>query len=42
MLGFEQMLFSDLLREENAKLHRLVANLTLDKHMLGEIVRKTL
>ena len=29
-----------LLREENAKLKRLVADLTLDKHILGEIVRK--
>ncbi len=30
------------LREENAKLKRLVADLTLDKHMLQEIVRKKL
>lgn len=29
-----------LLREENAKLKRVVADLTLDKHILGEIVRK--
>ena len=29
-----------LLREENAKLKRLVADLSLDKHILGEIVRK--
>ena len=28
------------LREENAKLKRVVADLTLDKHILGEIVRK--
>lgn len=28
------------LREENSKLKRLVADLTLDKHILGEIVRK--
>ena len=28
------------LREENAKLKRLVADLTLDKHILSEIVRK--
>ena len=28
------------LREENAKLKHLVADLTLDKHILGEIVRK--
>ncbi len=30
------------LREENAKLKRLVADPTLDKHMLQEIVRKKL
>ena len=29
------------LREENSKLKRLVADLTLDKHILTEIVRKT-
>jgi putative transposase len=28
------------LRDENAKLKRLVADLTLDKHILTEIVRK--
>ena len=28
------------LREENAKLKRLVADLTLDKHIMAEIVRK--
>ena len=28
------------LREENGKLKRLVADLTLDKHILSEIVRK--
>ena len=28
------------LREENAQLKRVVADLTLDKHILGEIVRK--
>ncbi len=28
------------LREENAKLKRVVADLTLDKHILTEIVRK--
>jgi len=28
------------LRDENARLKRLVADLTLDKHILGEIVRK--
>jgi hypothetical protein len=31
-----------VLREENAKLKRLVADLTLDKHILGEIVKKSL
>jgi len=30
------------LREENAKLKRLVADLSLDRHMLQEIVRKKL
>jgi hypothetical protein len=28
------------LREENAKLKRLVADLSLDKHILTEIIRK--
>lgn len=28
------------LREENAKLKRLVADLTLDKHILGGIIQK--
>jgi putative transposase len=28
------------LRDENARLKRLVADLTLDKHILGEVVRK--
>jgi putative transposase len=28
------------LREENARLKRLVADLTLDKHILGEVIRK--
>jgi putative transposase len=30
------------LRDENARLKRLVADLTLDKHILGEVVRKKL
>jgi putative transposase len=30
------------LRDENARLKRLVADLTLDKHILGEVVRKEL
>jgi putative transposase len=28
------------LREENARLKRLVADLTLDKHILSEVIRK--
>jgi len=28
------------LREENSKLKRLVADLTLDKHIMAEIIRK--
>ena len=30
------------LRDENARLKRLVADLTLDKHILSEVVRKKL
>ena len=30
------------LRDENARLKRLVADLTLNKHILGEVVRKKL
>jgi putative transposase len=30
------------LRDENARLKRLVADLTLDKRILGEVVRKEL
>lgn len=30
------------LRDENARLKRLAAELTLDKHILGEVVRKRL
>ena len=30
------------LRDENARLKRLVANLTLNKNILSEVVRKTL
>lgn len=29
------------LRDENARLKRLVADLTLDEHILGEVVRKS-
>lgn len=28
------------LREENSRLKRLVADLTLDKHILSEVIRK--
>jgi putative transposase len=28
------------LRDENARVKRVVADLTLDKHILGEVVRK--
>jgi len=30
------------LRDENARLKRLVADLTLDKHILGEVIAKKL
>ena len=30
------------LRDENTRLKRLVADLTLDKHILGEVIRKKL
>ena len=39
-LGATEVRELRLLREENSKLQRLVADLTLDKHILGEIVRK--
>lgn len=39
-LGSTELRELRLLREENAKLKRLVADLSLDKHILGEIVRK--
>jgi putative transposase len=39
-LGTTELRELRVLREENAKLKRLVADLTLDKHILGEIVRK--
>jgi hypothetical protein len=41
-LGASEVRELRLLREKNAKLKRLVADLTLDKHILGEIVRKKL
>jgi putative transposase len=39
-LGAAELLELRLLREENEKLKRLVADLTLDKHILGKLVRK--
>ena len=41
-LGLNEMRELRQLREENAKLKRLVADLSLDRHMLQEIVRKKL
>ena len=32
--------FNGRLRDENARLKRLVADLTLDKHILSEVIRK--
>jgi putative transposase len=39
-LGVSGMREVRQLREENARLKRLVADLTLDKHILGEVIRK--
>jgi putative transposase len=39
-LGISGMHEVRQLREENARLKRLVADLTLDKHILGEVIRK--
>ena len=39
-LGMSEIRELRQLREENAKLKRLVADLSLDKHILTEIVRK--
>lgn len=39
-LGVTELRELRQLREENAKLKHLVADLTLDKHILGEIIRK--
>lgn len=41
-LGLTEVKELRQLREENARLKRLVADLTLDKHILGEVVRKKL
>jgi putative transposase len=39
-LGITELRELRQLREENTKLKRLVADLTLDKHILSEVVRK--
>ena len=41
-LGLSELRELRQLREENAKLKRMVADLSLDRHMLQEIVRKKL
>jgi putative transposase len=41
-LGWEELRELRQLREENGKLKRLVADLSLDRHVLQEIVRKKL
>ncbi len=41
-LGVTELRELRQLRDENARLKRLVADLTLDKHILGEVVRKKL
>lgn len=40
-LGLTEIRELRQLRDENARLKRLVADLTLDKHILGEVVRKS-
>ena len=41
-LGLTEIRELRQLRDENARLKRLVADLTLDKHILGEVIRKKL
>lgn len=41
-LGVTELKELRQLRDENARLKRVVADLTLDKHILGEVVRKKL
>jgi len=41
-LGMTEIREMRQLRDENARLKRLVAELTLDQHILGEVVRKKL
>ena len=38
--GVNEMREMRQLRDENARLKRLVADLTLDKHILSEVIRK--
>jgi putative transposase len=41
-LGMTEIREMRQLRDENARLKRLVAELTLDEHILGEVVKKKL
>ena len=41
-LGLTEIRELRQLRDENARLKRLVADLTLDKHILGEVISKKL
>ena len=41
-LGLTEIRELRQLRDENTRLKKLVADLTLDKHILGEVVRKKL
>ncbi|MFM1990345.1 MAG: hypothetical protein RJA99_3302 [Pseudomonadota bacterium] len=41
-LGVSELRRLKLLEDENARLKRLVADLTLDKHILNEVIRKEL
>ena len=41
-LGLTEIRELRQLRDENARLKRLVSDLTLDKHILGEVIQKKL
>lgn len=41
-LGVSELRRMKLLEDENARLKRLVADLTLDKHILNEVIKKKL
>ena len=41
-LGMSELRRLKLLEEENGRLKRLVADLTLDKHILNEVIKKKL